>query len=52
KGGLTISDIALLLHSSPTTIRKYLAVPEEEIPEDRAASREKQHRLTLQQKQL
>ena len=51
KEGLTVSDIALLLHSSPTTIRKYLAIPEEEIPEDRAASRERQHRLALQQKQ-
>lgn len=51
KEGLTISDIALLLHSSPTTIRKYLAIPEEEIPEDRATSRERQHRLALQQKQ-
>lgn len=26
--GLTISDIALLLHSSPKTIQKYLAIPE------------------------
>ena len=51
KEGLTISDIARLLHSSPTTIRKYLAIPEEEIPEDRATSRERQHRLALQQKQ-
>lgn len=51
KEGLTISDIALLLHSSPTTIRKYPAIPEEEIPEDRATSRERQHRLALQQKQ-
>ena len=32
---LTISDIARLLHSSPTTIRKYFAIPEEEIPEDK-----------------
>lgn len=46
KEGLTISDIALLLYLSPTTIRKYLA-----IPEDRATSRERQHRLALQQKQ-
>lgn len=51
KEGLTVSDIALLLHSSPTTIRKYLAIPEAAIPEDRATSRERQHRLALQQKQ-
>ena len=30
--GLTISDIALLLHSSPKTIQKYLAIPEDQIP--------------------
>ncbi len=35
KESLTISDIAQLLHSSPTTIRKYFAIPEEEIPEDK-----------------
>lgn len=47
KEGLTVSDIALLLHSSPTTIRKYLAIPEDEIPEDRAISRERQYQLAL-----
>ncbi len=51
KEGLTVSDIALLLHSSPTTIRKYLAILGEEIPKDRATSRERQHQLALQQKQ-
>ena len=51
KEGLTVSDIALLLHSSPATIRKYLVIPEGEIPEDRAISRERQHQLALQQKQ-
>ncbi len=51
KEGLTVSDIALLLHSSPTTIRKYLAIPEDEIPKDRAVSRERQHQLARQQKQ-
>ena len=34
KEGLTVADIALLLHSCPTTVRKYLAIPEEEIPDD------------------
>ena len=33
--GLTISDIALLLHSSPKTIQKYLAIPEDQIPESK-----------------
>ena len=51
KEGLTVSDIALLLHSSPATVRKYLAIPEEEIPECRAGSRERQHQLAMQQKQ-
>lgn len=51
KEGLTVSDIALLLHSSPTTIRKHLAIPDEEIPEGRPISRERQHQLALQQKQ-
>lgn len=51
KEGLTVSDIALLLHSSPTTIRKYLAIPNEEIPESRPISRERQRQLELQQKQ-
>lgn len=51
KEGLTVSDIALLLHSSPTTIRKYLAIPNEEIPESRPIYRERQHQLALQQKQ-
>ena len=31
--GCTINDIALLLHSATTTVRKYLAIPENEIPE-------------------
>ena len=34
KEGLTVADIALLLHSCPTTVRKYLAIPEEEIPDE------------------
>ena len=51
KEGLTVSDIALLMHSCPTTIRKYLAIPENEIPESRAISRERQHQLAVQQKQ-
>lgn len=51
KEGFTISDIALLLHSSPTTVSKYLAIPEEEIPEDHSISRERQHQLAIQQKQ-
>lgn len=49
--GMTVADIAFLLHSSIKTVQKYLAIPEDEIPEDRAISRERQHRLSMQQKQ-
>ena len=51
KEGLTISDIAYLLHSCPTTVKKYLSIPEEDIPADKVISREKQHQLAVQQKQ-
>ena len=51
KEGLTVSDIALLMHSCPTTVRKYLAIPEDEIPENKAISRERQHQLAMRQKQ-
>lgn len=51
KEGLTVSDIALLLHSCPATVRKYLAIPEDEIPKSKPTSRERQHRLAIQQKQ-
>jgi hypothetical protein len=49
--GLTISDIALLLHSSPATISKYLKIPEDKITEDKKISKELQHQLALEQKQ-
>lgn len=32
--GLTVSEIALLMHSSLSTVSKYLAMKEEDIPED------------------
>ena len=49
--GLTISDIALLLHSSPKTIQKYLAIPEDQIPESKAIARGRQHQLAVKQKE-
>lgn len=49
--GFTISEIALLLHSGTTTINKYLSISENEIPEDRKISRERQHQLAIEQKQ-
>lgn len=39
------------MHSCPATVRKYLAIPEDEIPENRVISRERQHQLAVQQKQ-
>lgn len=51
KEGFTISEIALLLHSGTTTINKYLSISENEIPEDRKISRERQHQLAIEQKQ-
>ena len=49
--GLTISDIALLLHSSPKTIQKYLSISENQIPETREIARERQHPLSIKQKE-
>lgn len=51
KEGLTVADIALLLHSCPTTVRKYLVIPEEEISDDKIISRERQHQSAVKQKQ-
>lgn len=48
--GYTINDIALLLHSSTTTIRKYLAIPKEEIPEVKENARERQHLQQMKNK--
>lgn len=44
KEGLTVNEIALLMHSSLTTINKYLAMKEEDIPEDIDSARERQHK--------
>lgn len=43
KKGLTIREIALLLHSTEKTVTRYLAIPEEEIPEDKPNCYERQH---------
>jgi len=46
-----MNDIALLLHSATTTIQKYLAIPESEIPEVRENARERQHISKMKSKQ-
>ncbi len=40
-----------MLQVSPTTVRKYLAISEEDIPQEKEISREKQHMLAVQQKE-
>lgn len=49
--GYTVNGIALLLHSSATTISRYLALPEDEIPEVRENVRERQHLQQMEKKQ-
>lgn len=51
KEGYTISDIALLLHSCPTTISKYLAIPESEIPPVKENVQERRHHEAIKNKQ-
>jgi DNA-binding CsgD family transcriptional regulator len=41
--GFTVSEIALVMHASISTIRKYLSIKEEDIPEDINSARERQH---------
>lgn len=48
--GYTVNDIALLLHSSTTTIRKYLAIPNDEIPEVKENIREREHLQQMENK--
>ena len=51
KEGYTVNDIALLLHSSATTISRYLAIPEDKIPEVRENVRERQHLQQMEKRQ-
>ena len=50
KQGMTVNEIALMLHASPKTIEKYLNIDPDTV-EDRIILREGQHRLALEQKQ-
>ncbi|XER08400.1 ISL3 family transposase ISCsa1 [Sporomusa rhizae] len=49
--GYTQSEIALLLHSSVSTISKYLKMEEKDIPYPSISARERQHRLEMERKQ-
>ncbi len=41
----------MLLHSTPTTINRYLAIDEESLTDNQFIAREKQHQLAMEQKQ-
>lgn len=45
--GLTVNEIALLMHSSLSTVSKYLAMKEKDIPEDINSARERQHKMAI-----
>lgn len=47
KEGLTVNEIALLMHSSLTTINRYLSMKEEDIPKDIDSARERQHKVAV-----
>ena len=49
--GLTIEEIALLLHSTTKTVQRYLAIPESKIPENKPNTYERQHQLSVRKKQ-
>jgi len=51
KEGLTIQEIAYLLHSGVKTVERYIHISENEIPEDKAIVRERQHQEAIRQKQ-
>jgi len=48
--GYTINDITLLLHSATTTIRRYLAIPENEIPEPKENAMEQKYINEMEKK--
>lgn len=50
KEGLTIQETAYLLHSAPSTVKTYLSISEDDIPEDRKIVRERQHQEAVKQK--
>ncbi len=45
--GFTVSEIALVMHASISTISKYLAIKDEDIPEDTSSVRERQHKEAM-----
>lgn len=45
--GFTVSEIALVMHASISTISKYLAIKDEDVPGDISSARERQHREAI-----
>ena len=50
KEGLTIQEIAYLLHSGSKTVSQYLSIPDDQIPEDKSIVRERQHQEAIKRK--
>lgn len=48
--GYSVSDIALLLHSSNKTVQKYVEMSEDDIPASRITTRERQHLEEIERK--
>lgn len=48
----TLTEIALLLHSSVSTISKYLKMEEKDIPPPSSSARERQHLSEIEKKQM
>lgn len=51
KEGLTVQEIAYLLHASVRTVESYLAIPEDHIPEENDTVRERQYKETIRRKE-
>ena len=45
--GFTVSEIALVMHASISTISKYLLIKDEDIPDDINSARERQHKEAM-----
>lgn len=50
--GLTIEEIALLLHSTTKTVQRYLAIPESKIPENKPNTYERQHQFLSEKSKM
>ena len=51
KEGLTVQEIAYLLHAGVRTVEDYLSIPEDQIPEDKNIVRERQYNETIKRKE-